>query len=169
MHVVLAFSPVGDAFRTRRSLISHNRHEHQKLKVCPAAGLRMFPSLVNCCTIDWFAEWPAEVETVGMTAGVSAQNLSPARSSTAPAGLVQCWEAADDSRGLCGMFVRCVGPILGPASASEDLQLQNLEGRSLLQEPVVFGVTSLPSQASSRPSPWCTNPWSKLPRRQWKP
>ena len=37
--MVLAFSPVGDAFRTR---------------------LRMFPSLVNCCTIDWFAEWPAE-------------------------------------------------------------------------------------------------------------
>jgi dynein heavy chain len=39
IHVVLAFSPVGDAFRTR---------------------LRMFPSLVNCCTLDWFAEWPAE-------------------------------------------------------------------------------------------------------------
>merc|ERR1719201_1136813 len=39
VHVVLAFSPMGDAFRTR---------------------LRMFPSLVNCCTIDWFAEWPAE-------------------------------------------------------------------------------------------------------------
>eukprot|EP00928_Gymnodinium_smaydae_P008329 TRINITY_DN13035_c1_g3_i1.p1 TRINITY_DN13035_c1_g3~~TRINITY_DN13035_c1_g3_i1.p1 ORF type:complete len:2552 (-),score=764.33 TRINITY_DN13035_c1_g3_i1:28-7683(-) len=39
VHVVLAFSPVGDAFRTR---------------------LRMFPSLVNCCTLDWFAEWPAE-------------------------------------------------------------------------------------------------------------
>lgn len=39
VHVVLAFSPVGDAFRTR---------------------LRMFPSLANCCTIDWFAEWPAE-------------------------------------------------------------------------------------------------------------
>ncbi|KAF4757736.1 Dynein heavy chain 1, axonemal, partial [Perkinsus olseni] len=39
IHVVLAFSPVGDAFRTR---------------------LRMFPSLVNCCTIDWFAEWPAD-------------------------------------------------------------------------------------------------------------
>jgi dynein heavy chain len=30
-------SPIGDAFRTR---------------------LRMFPSLVNCCTIDWFSEWP---------------------------------------------------------------------------------------------------------------
>eukprot|EP00398_MALV-I-01_sp_L67-1_P000361 gene361-553_t len=31
--------PVGDAFRTR---------------------LRMFPSLINSCTIDWFHEWPAE-------------------------------------------------------------------------------------------------------------
>ena len=33
LHVVLAMSPIGDALRTR---------------------LRMFPSLVNCCTIDWF-------------------------------------------------------------------------------------------------------------------
>ena len=39
MHVVLTMSPVGDAFRTR---------------------LRMFPSLVNCCTIDWFSVWPAD-------------------------------------------------------------------------------------------------------------
>jgi dynein heavy chain len=39
LHVILAFSYVGDAFRTR---------------------LRMFPSLINCCTIDWFHEWPAE-------------------------------------------------------------------------------------------------------------
>lgn len=39
LHLVLAFSPIGDAFRTR---------------------LRMFPSLVNCCTIDWFTEWPEE-------------------------------------------------------------------------------------------------------------
>lgn len=33
LHIVLAFSPIGDAFRNR---------------------LRKFPSLVNCCTIDWF-------------------------------------------------------------------------------------------------------------------
>ena len=37
LHVVLAMSPIGDAFRTR---------------------LRMFPSLVNCCTIDWFQVCP---------------------------------------------------------------------------------------------------------------
>ncbi|PBJ72155.1 dynein heavy chain [Trypanosoma cruzi cruzi] len=39
LHVVLAFSPIGEAFRTR---------------------IRMFPSLITCCTIDWFAEWPGE-------------------------------------------------------------------------------------------------------------
>ena len=32
-------SPIGDAFRTR---------------------LRQFPSLVNCCTIDWFTAWPQD-------------------------------------------------------------------------------------------------------------
>ncbi|KAI8818687.1 dynein heavy chain and region D6 of dynein motor-domain-containing protein [Fimicolochytrium jonesii] len=39
LHIVFATSPVGDTFRTR---------------------CRMFPSLVNCCTIDWFDEWPRE-------------------------------------------------------------------------------------------------------------
>ncbi|RNC37005.1 dynein heavy chain, partial [Trypanosoma cruzi] len=39
LHVVLAFSPIGEAFRTR---------------------IRMFPSLITCCTIDWFTEWPGE-------------------------------------------------------------------------------------------------------------
>jgi dynein heavy chain len=46
LHLVLCFSPIGDAFRQR---------------------LRMFPSLVNCCTIDWF-RW-AEC-LVGMSCGV---------------------------------------------------------------------------------------------------
>lgn len=36
-HVVLAMSPVGDKLRNR---------------------MRMFPSLVNCCTIDWVKPWP---------------------------------------------------------------------------------------------------------------
>jgi dynein heavy chain len=38
-HIVICLSPIGDAFRTR---------------------LRNYPSLVNCCTIDWFMEWPRE-------------------------------------------------------------------------------------------------------------
>merc|ERR1711871_682596 len=39
IHVCLCMSPLGEKFRDR---------------------LRMFPSLVNCSTIDWFTEWPAE-------------------------------------------------------------------------------------------------------------
>lgn len=38
MHMCLAMSPIGDAFRTR---------------------LRNFPALVNCCTINWFTAWPS--------------------------------------------------------------------------------------------------------------
>ncbi len=39
LHIIIAFSPIGSAFRNR---------------------LRQFPSLVNCCTIDWFQPWPED-------------------------------------------------------------------------------------------------------------
>ncbi|XP_076648749.1 dynein heavy chain at 62B [Halictus rubicundus] len=39
LHLMLCFSPVGDTFRIR---------------------LRLYPSLVNCCTIDWFDVWPED-------------------------------------------------------------------------------------------------------------
>ena len=37
LHIALAFSPIGDSFKKR---------------------LRIYPSLINCCTIDWFTAWP---------------------------------------------------------------------------------------------------------------
>ena len=37
LHIILCMSPIGDIFRN---------------------NLRKFPSLVNCCTINWFQAWP---------------------------------------------------------------------------------------------------------------
>jgi dynein heavy chain len=39
LHLIICMSPIGEAFRNR---------------------IRMFPSLVNCSTIDWFSTWPEE-------------------------------------------------------------------------------------------------------------
>jgi len=39
LHIVLSFNPIGATFRER---------------------VRMFPSLVNNCAIDWFQPWPYE-------------------------------------------------------------------------------------------------------------
>ena len=42
LHIVLCMSPVGDKLRIR---------------------CRKFPSLVNCCTLDWFTAWPEDALT----------------------------------------------------------------------------------------------------------
>lgn len=39
LHIVLAFSPIGDSFKKR---------------------IQLYPSLINCCTIDWFTDWPTD-------------------------------------------------------------------------------------------------------------
>ena len=58
LHLVLAFSPIGDAFRNRLrmfpSLINCCTIDWFKVRVHCGNRLRMFPSLINCCTIDWF-------------------------------------------------------------------------------------------------------------------
>jgi dynein heavy chain, axonemal len=47
IHLCVCMSPLGEAFRNR---------------------LRNFPALVNCCTIDWFTNWPAEaLQSVGLS------------------------------------------------------------------------------------------------------
>ncbi|XP_061720397.1 dynein axonemal heavy chain 12-like [Cydia pomonella] len=43
LHCVLCFSPIGGAFRIR---------------------LRLYPALVNCCTIDWYDSWPEDALTM---------------------------------------------------------------------------------------------------------
>lgn len=39
LHICLCMSPVGAVLRVR---------------------CRQFPSLVNCCTLDWFSKWPEQ-------------------------------------------------------------------------------------------------------------
>ena len=39
LHIIVGMSPIGDTLRN---------------------NIRMFPSIVNCCTINCFHEWPEE-------------------------------------------------------------------------------------------------------------
>ena len=58
LHVVLAFSPVGDDFRNR---------------------LRNFPALVNCTYVDWFQPWPeSALRSVASKVLVDAGVVTPA-------------------------------------------------------------------------------------------
>lgn len=57
-HIILSMSPVGDSLRIR---------------------CRKFPSLVNCCTLDWFDSWPEEA-----LLSVSQRFLSHVTESLAP-------------------------------------------------------------------------------------
>jgi len=57
LHVVLCISPLGEQLRSY---------------------LRMFPSLANCCTIDWFDPWPAEALESVAKAQMADMTMTPA-------------------------------------------------------------------------------------------
>ena len=57
LHIVLAMSPVGDAFRVR---------------------CRQFPSLINCTTIDWFLPWPRDALVSVAEKSLAAKDLGQA-------------------------------------------------------------------------------------------
>jgi dynein heavy chain len=54
LHVVLCLSAVGEAFRER---------------------CRLFPGLVNCTTIDWYTEWPADALYEAASRQMASENL----------------------------------------------------------------------------------------------
>ncbi|KAL0019092.1 hypothetical protein WJX77_000912 [Trebouxia sp. C0004] len=76
LHLVLCMSPIGDAFRQR---------------------LRMFPALVNCCTIDWFREWPAEALTSVATSFFQEVPLNNERQPDLQTGVIACCSAIHQS------------------------------------------------------------------------
>lgn len=55
LHIALAFSPIGDSFKER---------------------IRVYPSLINCCTIDWYMPWPEEALSRVGTYFVTSMNLN---------------------------------------------------------------------------------------------
>ncbi|ORX87075.1 hypothetical protein BCR32DRAFT_215666 [Anaeromyces robustus] len=56
LHVVLCMSPIGDSFRNR---------------------IRKFPSLINCCTIDWFTAWPDDALEMVASSFLKDVDISP--------------------------------------------------------------------------------------------
>ncbi|XP_054732574.1 dynein axonemal heavy chain 3-like [Anastrepha obliqua] len=63
LHIALAFSPIGDSFKER---------------------LRMYPSLINCCTIDWFMPWPVDALERVAEYFISSMKLGQTQEQTEP-------------------------------------------------------------------------------------
>ncbi|KAF6266164.1 dynein heavy chain 9 [Scenedesmus sp. NREL 46B-D3] len=82
LHVVLSFSPVGDAFRER---------------------LRKFPSLVNCTTLDWFTAWPRDALATVATNFLA--GLPGADDKVAKALPVLCVKFHEDVQALSARFL----------------------------------------------------------------
>eukprot|EP01019_Chilodonella_uncinata_P000616 GABU01000798.1.p2 GENE.GABU01000798.1~~GABU01000798.1.p2 ORF type:complete len:130 (-),score=33.62 GABU01000798.1:32-373(-) len=69
LHISFAMSPLSDAFLTR---------------------MRMFPSFVNCCTIDWFTEWP---EDALRRVGIKEMSATP-RTWASPTCCLRWWRCS---------------------------------------------------------------------------
>lgn len=84
LHTVLCMSPVGEALRIR---------------------CRKFPSLVNCCTLDWFSAWPAEALLSVAHKFLDSVEL-PGDSTTRDALTQLCMQVAVDVQEACERFYK---------------------------------------------------------------
>ncbi|XP_036230121.2 dynein axonemal heavy chain 7 isoform X1 [Bactrocera oleae] len=80
LHIVLAMSPIGDALRMR---------------------IRKFPSIVNCCTIDWFQPWPEDALLAVSTRFLASEDLSDLERKTA---IDMCMEFHTSTQNLSEVF-----------------------------------------------------------------
>ncbi|EDW55574.1 GM17246 [Drosophila sechellia] len=80
LHIVLAMSPIGDALRNR---------------------IRKFPSIVNCCTIDWFQSWPEDALLAVSTRFLASEDLTALERRTA---IDMCMEFHTSTQELSAKF-----------------------------------------------------------------
>lgn len=73
-------SPIGDALRMR---------------------IRKFPSIVNCCTIDWFQPWPEDALLAVSTRFLASEDLSDLERKTA---IDMCMEFHTSTQNLSEVF-----------------------------------------------------------------
>jgi len=85
LHIVLAMSPIGEAFRDR---------------------LRKFPSLVNCCTVDWFTAWPRDALTAVAVKHLSQLEVVKAVDGDAPDAIDRKGALLQNLTNLCREFHR---------------------------------------------------------------
>lgn len=85
LHIVLSFSPIGSAFRTR---------------------LRLYPSIVNCCTIDWYEDWPENA--LEMVAEYWMQSMNVTQE-IKDASVDICKDFHIESRQICALFYEKYG------------------------------------------------------------
>ena len=96
LHIILAMSPVGDSLRVR---------------------CRNFPSLINCCTIDWFMPWPRDAL---MSVAQHVLKEASLQASSAEQGAASDSEGADADSGLKARIAEvCVSMHMSMAAVSD--------------------------------------------------